>query len=101
MVTLFVLLLMNNDQDAGASVATASPLVTEYGDNAMPRRAPSDGSGEADKKTPQKDKRNLVITPGGPVPKDNVHPVGPNEVVRRNKDGTYSIVRKSDKPQDQ
>lgn len=34
----------------------------------------------------------LVITPAGPVPKDQVHPVGPNEEVRREPDGTYKVV---------
>jgi hypothetical protein len=32
-----------------------------------------------------------VITPGGPRRRDQVHPV---QVVRRNKDGTYSVVPK-------
>ena len=39
-----------------------------------------------------KKKDNLVITPGGPRPAEQVHPVGPGEVVRRNPDGTYSVV---------
>jgi hypothetical protein len=34
----------------------------------------------------------LVITPGGPRAPEQVHPVGPGEVVRRNPDGTYSVV---------
>lgn len=37
-------------------------------------------------------KDNIVITPGGPRPADQVHPVGPGQVVRRNPDGTYSVV---------
>jgi hypothetical protein len=39
---------------------------------------------------------NLVITPAGPVRKENVHRVAPNQAVRRNKDGTYTIVPKTD-----
>jgi hypothetical protein len=39
-----------------------------------------------------KDKQDLVITPRGPMPRDKVHRVGPGEVVRRNQDGTYSVV---------
>ena len=58
----------------------------------MPRRAKTDRGGDADKATPPDDKRDLVITPAGPIPKENVHPVGPNEIVRRNADGTYTIV---------
>jgi len=43
---------------------------------------------------PKKD--DLVITPAGPVPKESVHRVGPNEEVRRQKDGTYVIVPRTD-----
>ena len=43
--------------------------------------------------TPHEDSET-VITPGGPIPKDMVHPVGPDEMVIRNPDGTYSIVPK-------
>jgi hypothetical protein len=41
-----------------------------------------------------KDKEDYVIAPGGPRPKDSVHPVGPGETVLRNPDGTYSVVPK-------
>jgi hypothetical protein len=37
-------------------------------------------------------KDDLVITPGGPRPRDQVHHVGPGEALRQNEDGTYSIV---------
>jgi len=33
-----------------------------------------------------------VITPGGPRQKKNVHRVEPGQTLRRNPDGTYSIV---------
>jgi hypothetical protein len=39
-------------------------------------------------------KPNLVITPGGPVQKDKVHEVPPGLAVRRNPDGTYTVVPK-------
>jgi len=39
-----------------------------------------------------KKKLDQVITPGGPRPKDQVHSVKSGEAVRRNQDGTYSIV---------
>ena len=38
---------------------------------------------------------DLVITPAGPVPKENVHQIGPNQAVRRNPDGSYTIVPKT------
>jgi hypothetical protein len=60
-----------------------------------------------DKPTDQQPKddenRGPVITPGGPRPREQVHPVGPGEMVRRNPDGTYSVVPKpghDDKPDD-
>jgi hypothetical protein len=37
-------------------------------------------------------KDDLVITPGGPRRRDQVHPVQPGEAVRQNPDGTYTIV---------
>lgn len=39
-------------------------------------------------------KHDVVITPAGPVPKDKVHPVHPGETVRRNPDGSYTVVPK-------
>jgi hypothetical protein len=36
--------------------------------------------------------KDSVITPGGPRPKDQVRSVKPGEAVRRNKDGTYTII---------
>lgn len=39
----------------------------------------------------QQEKCDLVITPGGPRPRDQVHRVGPNEVVRHNPDGSYTV----------
>jgi hypothetical protein len=38
------------------------------------------------------DRDDPVITPGGPRPRSQVHHVRPDEVVRRNDDGSYSIV---------
>jgi len=36
----------------------------------------------------------MVVTPGGPRRRDQVHRVGPGETVRRNADGTYTVVPK-------
>ena len=41
-------------------------------------------------------REEVVITPAGPVPKDQVHPVGPGETIRRNPDGTFTVIRKKD-----
>jgi hypothetical protein len=50
-------------------------------------------------------KDDLVITPGGPRRRDQVHHVGPGETVRQNEDGTYTVVPKEPptgpKPKDQ
>lgn len=48
-----------------------------------------DGKGEDD----------LVITPGGPRPRRQVHEVRPGETLRQNDDGTFTIVP-SDVPAD-
>jgi hypothetical protein len=47
---------------------------------------------------PKKDssREEVVITPAGPVSKDQVHPVGPGETIQRNPDGTYSVIREKD-----
>jgi len=37
-------------------------------------------------------KQDLVITPGGPRPKDQVRAIKPGEVLRRNKNGTFTVV---------
>jgi hypothetical protein len=39
-------------------------------------------------------KDDLVITPGGPRRRDQVHRVKPGETVRQNEDGTYTVVPK-------
>jgi hypothetical protein len=53
------------------------------------------GEEQAKKPSPPPDEE-LVITPAGPVLKKNVHQVAPNQAVRRNQDGTYTIVPKTD-----
>jgi hypothetical protein len=71
------------------SLATA-----QLGDDSMPEiDRPQDRKKEARQPPPKKD---LVITPAGPIEKENVHGIGPNETVRRNEDGTYAIVPSAD-----
>jgi hypothetical protein len=40
----------------------------------------------------QKEQGPFVITPGGPRKPEQVHPVGADETLRRNPDGTYSVI---------
>ena len=42
--------------------------------------------------SPAKGKDDLVITPEGPRPRKDVHHVRPGETVRRNDDGTYTVI---------
>jgi hypothetical protein len=35
---------------------------------------------------------DVVVTPAGPMPRESVHPVHPDEAVRRNPDGSYTVV---------
>jgi hypothetical protein len=46
--------------------------------------------GKKQKRPSKKD--DLVITPGGPRPKDQVRIVKPGEALRRNEDGTFTVV---------
>jgi hypothetical protein len=55
------------------------------------------GKQDTDKHSPTLNE-NLVVTPAGLVQKKNVHQVGPNQAVRRNQDGTYTIVPKTGSP---
>jgi hypothetical protein len=54
----------------------------------------SSGSVPSDKDGSGNKPDDIVITPGGPRRRDQVHPVGPGETVRRNQDGTYTVVPK-------
>jgi hypothetical protein len=47
-------------------------------------------SGSIDR--PADGEEDPVVTPGGPHPRNKVHHVRPGEAVRRNQDGTYTIV---------
>jgi len=38
------------------------------------------------------EKKDLVITPGGPRAKNQVHALKPGEALRRNQDGTFTVV---------
>jgi hypothetical protein len=44
----------------------------------------------------KKDKDDLVITPGGPRPKDMVHEVGPDEMIIYDEQGKARIVPRND-----
>jgi hypothetical protein len=46
------------------------------------------------KKSYNKRDKDLVLTPGGYRPKSSVKQVDPNEIVRRNKNGTYEVIER-------
>jgi hypothetical protein len=76
----------------GGAVATQAGD-SDMGNNTLPTTQQNNPSDEAKNKPKESGHDDdLVITPGGPVRKDNVHPVGPNEAVRREKDGTLVVV---------
>ncbi len=85
---LIGLLALAAAQDWVPLVVAAQP-----GGDLMPtdRKAPEENTSK-----PRPPDEDLVITPAGPVRKKNVHKVGPDQAVRRNKDGTYTIVPKTD-----
>ena len=41
---------------------------------------------------PNESNNEIVVTPAGPMHKNKVYSVKPGEVVRRNQDGTFTIV---------
>jgi hypothetical protein len=72
----------------------ATTGATQSGGNYMKKERET-GEQDAGKPSPPT-REDLVITPAGPVRKENVHRVAPNQAVHRNKDGTYTIVPKTD-----
>jgi hypothetical protein len=75
---------------------TGTPTFPQPGDRLMPRQDRPIDSQAVDRPHKPSCKEGVVITPAGPVCKEKVHRVGPNDAVRRNPDGTYTIVpRKS------
>ena len=71
----------------------APPAGAQNGDDHMTNERKT---GEENNKKPDRSAEELVITPAGPVLKKNVHQVEPNQAVRRNRDGSYTIVPKTD-----
>ncbi len=47
-----------------------------------------------DKNKNEEENQEIVTTPAGPMPREKVHHVKPGQVVRRNPDGTYTVVDK-------
>ena len=78
-------------------VATGSAAPADLGATQMGKHSdPSaDAKAGSQKKNPD-ERTDLVITPGGMVRRNNVHQVAPNQAVR-NKDGTLSIVPRTDR----
>jgi hypothetical protein len=73
----------------------ANADLAEYlGDYSMTQPGKKVSGAEPEIPNTQNDKKDIVITPAGPIPKDKVRQVKPNETVRRNEDGSYTIVPK-------
>jgi hypothetical protein len=54
----------------------------------------------SDKPKGSKEETDLVVAPGGPRPKEQVHGVGPGQSVRRNEEGTYTVIPEDEPPTD-
>jgi hypothetical protein len=68
------------------------------GSQSMPQKDHSSADESCEKPIAPSEDRDLVITPAGPRPRDSVHPVRPNEAVRRDPNGTYTVVPKNGDP---
>jgi hypothetical protein len=88
---IFIVLFMLQSllPPTGKVEATASPSAREAGENQMVSDAEKDTT---DKKPGPATAPDMVNTPAGPVPKNQVREVKPGEAVRRNKDGTFTNV---------
>jgi hypothetical protein len=62
----------------------------------MPRQDRSSDQDATEQLNDSPGKDELAITPAGPVRRENVHPVSPNDVVRRELDGSYMITPRTD-----
>jgi len=63
-------------------------------DARSPSSTATNADGSRKKPSSPSEDRDLVIAPEGPRPRESVHPVGPGEAVRRNPNGTHTVVRK-------
>ena len=54
--------------------------------------APLPGMVLSDSREKDAPDNGLVVTPGGPRPRDKVHPVKPGETLRQNPDGSFTVV---------
>ncbi|MEA2993063.1 MAG: hypothetical protein QOD40_1983 [Alphaproteobacteria bacterium] len=91
---------------AGIALAVQQPcaaaqLSVKFGAINMCEDSTSQAGGvratENEKKKTTKQERDLVITPAGPMRRENVHKVGPDQAVERNPDGTMTIVPRKPK----
>jgi hypothetical protein len=86
---LIAMLVLTAARDWVILAADAQP-----GDDYMTKESKT--GEESTKKPSPPHEEDLVITPAGPMRKKNVRQVAPNQAVRRNKDGTYTIVPNTD-----
>ena len=76
--------------DAAIVCADTSPIRF-----AASRTAPIVAADKSRDQTPG-GKDDLVVTPGGPRPRDQVQHIKPGETLRQNPDGTFTVVPSDD-----
>jgi hypothetical protein len=82
-------------RDGERSVAVANSWTDMIGSEAMETNDPeSDQANDAQSPGPP-GPDDVVITPGGPALRKNVHLVEPGEAVRADPDGDHTIVRET------
>jgi hypothetical protein len=87
---LLYLLLPIRFPSTGAMDLAAVPAAESTERNQMAKDAERCGTDKA--KHDPCTTPDMVNTPAGPVPKEQVHEVKPGETVRRNEDGTFTTV---------
>jgi hypothetical protein len=84
--TLCLFIFLFGTGSGSAPTALAASNIPPHGGSDMSQ------TGSTEKPNQSDDQSNVVITPAGPMPKDNVHPVKPGEKVRRKDDGSLEVV---------
>ena len=73
------------------SCTPSSHPETDQAQRQMVQNASRNGS-SGDKNNGSSADKNVVVTPGGPRPRDRVHRVEPGQAIRQNPDGSFTVV---------